>query len=90
MFFAIPGNILDGHSDGHHLIQEGAKLISSGQDVLLSLNFKEKFVHQINFLLYIELSLDSYRKNGLHFIKFITLKRCDSVATATKKKKINS
>ena len=26
-------------------------------------------------------------ENGLHFIKFITLKRCDSVATATKKKK---
>ena len=25
--------------------------------------------------------------NGLHFIKFITLKRCDTVATATKKKK---
>lgn len=32
---AIPGSILDGRSDGcHHLIQEGAKLITSGQDVL--------------------------------------------------------
>ena len=38
--FAIPGNILDGHSDGcHHLIQEGAKLISSGQDVLAEFEF---------------------------------------------------
>ncbi|MCS4487573.1 DNA-processing protein DprA [Streptococcus sciuri] len=34
--FAIPGNILDGISDGcHHLIQEGAKCITSGSDVLL-------------------------------------------------------
>ncbi|MFS1664324.1 DNA-processing protein DprA [Streptococcus sp. zg-JUN1979] len=34
--FAIPGNILDGYSDGcHHLIQEGAKCISSGADVLV-------------------------------------------------------
>ncbi len=33
--FAIPGNILDGRSDGcHHLIQEGAKCILSGQDIL--------------------------------------------------------
>ena len=38
--FAIPGDILDGHSDGcHHLIQEGAKLISSGQDVLAEFEF---------------------------------------------------
>ena len=38
--FAIPGNILDGHSDGcHHLIQEGQKLISSGQDVLAEFEF---------------------------------------------------
>ena len=30
----------DGHSDGcHHLIQEGAKLISSGQDVLAEFEF---------------------------------------------------
>lgn len=33
--FAIPGNILDGKSDGcHHLIKEGAKCISSGFDIL--------------------------------------------------------
>ncbi|MGT2924151.1 DNA-processing protein DprA [Streptococcus caviae] len=33
--FAVPGNILDGQSDGcHHLIQEGAKCITSGMDVL--------------------------------------------------------
>ena len=33
--FAIPGSILDGKSDGcHHLIQEGAKCIMSGSDVL--------------------------------------------------------
>lgn len=38
--FAIPGNILDGRSDGcHHLIQEGAKLITSGQDVLAEFEF---------------------------------------------------
>ncbi|RAU15350.1 DNA-processing protein DprA [Streptococcus agalactiae] len=33
--FAIPGNINDGKSDGcHHLIQEGAKCIISGKDIL--------------------------------------------------------
>lgn len=33
--FAIPGNILNGKSDGcHHLIKEGAKCITSGMDVL--------------------------------------------------------
>ncbi|HFH6655079.1 TPA: DNA-processing protein DprA [Streptococcus agalactiae] len=33
--FAIPGNIIDGNSDGcHHLIQEGAKCIISGKDIL--------------------------------------------------------
>lgn len=33
--FAIPGSILDGRSDGcHHLIQEGAKLVNSGADIL--------------------------------------------------------
>ena len=33
--FAIPGNILDGNSNGcHHLIKEGAKCITSGMDVL--------------------------------------------------------
>lgn len=38
--FAIPGNILDGVSDGcHHLIQEGAKCITSGSDVLLEYPF---------------------------------------------------
>ncbi len=38
--FAIPGNILDGKSDGcHHLIQEGAKCISSGLDVLSEYQF---------------------------------------------------
>lgn len=32
--FAIPGSILDGKSDGcHHLIQEGAKCITSGFDI---------------------------------------------------------
>ncbi|MDR1606233.1 MAG: DNA-processing protein DprA [Streptococcaceae bacterium] len=34
--FAIPGNITDGLSDGcHHLIQEGAKLVYQGQDILI-------------------------------------------------------
>ena len=38
--FAIPGNILDGLSDGcHHLIQEGAKLVTSGKDVLAEFEF---------------------------------------------------
>lgn len=38
--FAIPGSILDGRSDGcHHLIQEGAKLVTSGQDVLAEFEF---------------------------------------------------
>lgn len=38
--FAIPGSILDGHSDGcHHLIQEGAKCITSGMDVLSDYQF---------------------------------------------------
>ncbi|HGA3237213.1 TPA: DNA-processing protein DprA [Streptococcus agalactiae] len=33
--FAIPGNIIDGKSDVcHHLIQEGAKCIISGKDIL--------------------------------------------------------
>ncbi|HEO0425717.1 TPA: DNA-protecting protein DprA [Streptococcus agalactiae] len=33
--FAIPGNIIYGKSDGcHHLIQEGAKCIISGKDIL--------------------------------------------------------
>ena len=33
--FAIPGNILDGKSDGcHHLIKEGAKCVTSGLDIL--------------------------------------------------------
>ncbi|HFZ7316452.1 TPA: DNA-processing protein DprA [Streptococcus agalactiae] len=33
--FAIPGNIIHGKSDGcHHLIQEGAKCIISGKDIL--------------------------------------------------------
>ena len=33
--FAVPGNILDGQSDGcYHLIQEGAKCTTSGMDVL--------------------------------------------------------
>lgn len=33
--FAVPGNILDGKSDGcHQLIQEGAKCITSGFDVI--------------------------------------------------------
>ncbi|MGT2846693.1 DNA-processing protein DprA [Streptococcus massiliensis] len=38
--FAIPGSILDGKSDGcHYLIQEGAKCIMSGSDVLSELQF---------------------------------------------------
>ena len=38
--FAIPGSILDGKSDGcHHLIQEGAKCIMSGSDVLFEFDF---------------------------------------------------
>ncbi|RGM73910.1 DNA-protecting protein DprA [Streptococcus ilei] len=38
--FAIPGSILDGRSDGcHHLIQEGAKLVTSGRDVLDEFEF---------------------------------------------------
>ena len=54
----------------------------------MSLNFKEKFVHSDKlFFLYIGLRSWQLWQNGLHFIKFITLKRCDSVATATKKKK---
>ncbi|MDG3145761.1 DNA-processing protein DprA [Streptococcus suis] len=33
--YAIPGSIVDGKSDGcHHLIQEGAKCITSGLDIL--------------------------------------------------------
>lgn len=38
--FAKPGSILDGKSDGcHHLIQEGAKCIMSGSDVLSEFDF---------------------------------------------------
>ena len=38
--FAIPGSILDGRSDGcHHLIQEGAKLATCGQDILAEFEF---------------------------------------------------
>ena len=38
--FAIPGSILDGKSDGcHHLIQEGAKCVTSGFDVLSEFDF---------------------------------------------------
>ena len=38
--FAIPGSILDGKSDGcHHLIQEGAKCITSGSAVLSEFQF---------------------------------------------------
>ena len=38
--FAIPGSVLDGLSDGcHHLIQEGAKLVTSGKDVLAEFEF---------------------------------------------------
>ena len=38
--FAIPGSILDGRSDGcHHLIQEGAKLVTNGKDVLDEFEF---------------------------------------------------
>lgn len=38
--FAIPGSILDGKSDGcHHLIQEGAKCVTSGFDVLSEFSY---------------------------------------------------
>lgn len=38
--FAVPGNILDGKSDGcHHLINEGAKCVTSAQDILVELNY---------------------------------------------------
>ncbi|BAQ24291.1 DNA processing Smf protein [Streptococcus troglodytae] len=38
--FVVPGNILDGQSEGcHHLIQEGAKCITSGFDILNEFNF---------------------------------------------------
>ena len=37
--FVVPGNILDGQSEGcHHLIQEGAKCITSGFDILNEFN----------------------------------------------------
>lgn len=38
--FAVPGNILDGHSDGcHHLIKEGAKCTTTGLDILSEYDF---------------------------------------------------
>ena len=38
--FAVPGNILDGKSDGcHHLIQEGAKCVMTGLDILSEYQF---------------------------------------------------
>ena len=38
--FAIPGSILDGKSDGcHHLIQEGAKCVVSGTDIISEFEF---------------------------------------------------
>lgn len=38
--FVVPGNILDGQSEGcHHLIQEGTKCITSGFDILNEFNF---------------------------------------------------
>lgn len=38
--FAVPGNILDGFSTGcHHLIQEGAKCVISGLDIVSEFSF---------------------------------------------------
>ena len=38
--FAIPGSILDRKNDGcHHLIQEGAKCVTSGSDILTEFQF---------------------------------------------------
>lgn len=38
--YAIPGSIMDGKSDGcHHLIQEGAKCITSGLDIISEYQF---------------------------------------------------
>lgn len=38
--FAVPGNIIDGYSDGcHHLIQEGAKCTTTGLDILSEYQF---------------------------------------------------
>ena len=38
--FAIPGSIISGKSDGcHHLIQEGAKCVTTGQDILSEFSF---------------------------------------------------
>lgn len=40
--FAIPGSILGGKSDGcHHLIQEGAKCVTTGVDVLSEYGFSQ-------------------------------------------------
>lgn len=38
--YAIPGSIMDGKSDGcHHLIQEGAKCVTSGLDIISEYQF---------------------------------------------------
>ncbi|HEO2500179.1 TPA: DNA-protecting protein DprA [Streptococcus agalactiae] len=50
--FAIPGNIIDGKSDGcHHLIQEGAKCIISGKDILSEYQWCFAFYYRRSFLL---------------------------------------
>jgi DNA processing protein len=68
--FAVPGNIFSERSDGtHHLIREGAQIVTSANDILEVLNFaptqsnifdqpKIKFTDPEEELIYKKLSLD--------------------------------